>query len=43
MATIISKYLEGAVYVIKTAVGISKQKYSHSEENAGFGMGQGSV
>ena len=43
LATIIGKFLEGAIYAIKTAVGISEQKYSHSDKNAVFGTGQGSV
>ena len=43
MATIIGDFLKGAIYSIKTAVGISDQTYSHSKESSVFGTGQGSV
>ena len=43
MATIIGKFLEGTIYAIKTAVGISEQKYSHSDESAVFGTGKENV
>ena len=36
-------FWKGAIYAIKTAVGVSKQKHSHSEESAVFGTRQVSV
>ena len=39
MATIIGKFIEGEIYAIKTANGITEQKYSHSENSTVFGMG----
>lgn len=43
MVTIIEKYLEEAIYCIKTGMGLSDQHYSHCKESSIFGTVQVSI
>jgi hypothetical protein len=43
LTTILGELLRVARYAIKTAIGISKKTYHHSDESPAFGSGQGSA